>query len=73
MQKELKSLDRELKSNGLCRVADTSQKQENSLFRALAMAVYSSHHYTAEMVTEIRLTLISNLADKRTNPYPLIH
>lgn len=37
------------------------------------MAVYFSHSYTTEIVREIRLTLISNLSDKRTNPYPLIH
>lgn len=73
MQKELKALDRELKNNGLCRVADPSQKTDNSLLRALAMAVFYSHHYTADIVREIRLTLVSNLADKRSNPYPLIH
>lgn len=73
MQKELKSLDRELKNNGLWRVADTAQKQDNSLFRALSMAVFYSHHYVPDIVTEIRLTLISNLGDKRNNAYPLIH
>lgn len=73
MQKELKSLDRELKNNGMSRVPDTTQKHENSLFRALSMAVFFSHHYVPEIVTEIRLTLLSNLAEKRSNPYPLIH
>jgi hypothetical protein len=73
MQKELKSLDKELKNNGLCRVPDSTQKHENSLFRALSMAVFYSHHYVEEIITEIRLTLISNIGEKRNNTYPLIH
>lgn len=37
------------------------------------MAVFYSPHYSAEVMSEIRLTLISNLGEKRNNAYPLIH
>jgi hypothetical protein len=37
------------------------------------MAVFYSPLYAAEVTSEIRLTLISNLGEKRNNAYPLIH
>ena len=52
---------------------DSTQRQDSSLLRALSMAVYYSPHYVGEVATEIRLTLISNLGDKRSNAYPAIH
>lgn len=60
-------------NNGLLRVADSSTKHDNSLFRALSIAVFYSPLYTAEVISEIRLTLMGNLGDKRSNAYPVIH
>jgi hypothetical protein len=37
------------------------------------MAVYYSHNYASELIREIKLTLITNLADKKNNPYPIIN
>lgn len=37
------------------------------------MAVFYSPQYASEVASEIRLTLISNLAEKRNNAYPIIH
>lgn len=54
-------------------MADSSTKHDNSLFRALSIAVFYSPLYTAEVISEIRLTLMGNLGDKRNNAYPVIH
>jgi len=45
MNKELKVLDKELKNNQMLRLPDTTNKADNSLFRALAMSVFFSHAY----------------------------
>lgn len=73
MIKDLKMIDRELKNNRFNRVQDSTNRAENSLFRALAMALMFSHHYHNEVKLELRLALISNLGDRRFNPYPALH
>jgi hypothetical protein len=70
MQKEMKLLDSELANNQLVRVHDPSPKTDQSLFRALAMAVYYSHQYADQIKSELRLTLACNLAERKSNPYP---
>jgi hypothetical protein len=57
----------------MVRIQDTTHKHENSLFRALSMAVYYSHQYLSEVIREVKLTLISNLGDKKGNAYPVIN
>ena len=37
------------------------------------MAIYYSHQYYQDVITEIKLTLITNLEEKRNNSYPIIH
>ena len=46
MLKELKSLDKELANNQLRRRPDVTNQKENSLFRALSMAIFHSYQYT---------------------------
>ena len=37
------------------------------------MSVFYSHQYFEDIAAEVRLTLISNLAEKRNNPFPIVH
>lgn len=62
-----------MQNNGLFRIADSTQRPQNSLLRALSMCIFYSHGYAEEVLREVRLTLASNLGDKRSNCYPAIN
>lgn len=49
MQKDLKLIDSELANNQLHRIQDSTHRNENSLFRALSMALYLSHQHFNEL------------------------
>lgn len=70
MLKELKLIDKELSHNQLIRIQDTTSKQDNSLFRALAVSVYYSHSYAAQVKMDLRLALAGNLAERKSCAYP---
>ena len=56
----------------MVRITDPVIKPNNSLFRALSMAVYYSYQYVEQVKFELRMALACNLNDKKNNPYPIL-